>query len=428
NFSNNSYNGIDLLYSSHIALNNISILNNGYNNGYDGLEAYAVFNGSFTNIICNYNNGDGFEGVDIENCVVSNCIIVNNSDSGINFCKSQNTTFSTNIIANNSFGPYSWKGGFYIEDSNNCTISHNSIFRNKEGGLILFNTNKTFITFNAIYKHDENGISITSKSLRNIIANNIIYNNAYTAIHGDSYLESIIDIDKNSITENDFIANKGENTQVYLYGPSFNVHHNYWDDLQPLDEDEDGIVDNPYLLRWNYDENVGIYDEYPLVRPTNIPTIHYLTTPILLYPRSNFPSEFSDQEFEQEWQEISYNGTVRIQWVDPIDSENHQVTISIFYSRNYEENWTELISGIETPYYDWDTTRLVDGYLQLRIIATCTHGESTMDTDEERIQIDNSPPILTDLRASPFSPIFYIMSGLMIVPISRRIKRNNKDD
>jgi hypothetical protein len=161
---------------------------------------------------------------------------------------------------------------------------------------------------------------------------------------------------------------------------------------------------------------------------TNIPTIHYLTTPILLYPRSRSPSEFTDQEYEPEWQEIRYNGTVRIQWVDPIDSGFHQVSISINYSRNYGENWTELISGVETDYYDWDTTAFADGNLQLRIIAICTHGESTMDTDEEMIQIDNSPPLLTDLSATPFSPIFYIVSGLMIVPISRRKKGRKSDN
>ena len=428
NFSNNSYNGIDLSYSHHFILTNLSIIYNGYNNGYEGLKVSTAFNGSFLNIICRYNDGDGFEAVDIENSVVSSCKMVNNSDSGISFYRSNKITFSQNTITNNSFGPYFWKGGFYIEDSNNCTISYNYIFRNSGEGLELLNTNGTVITFNAIYKNENNGISIGSTSMRNRVTNNIIYNNAYTAIYGDSSYESITDLDKNIITGNDFIDNKEEFSQVRLYGSNFDVHHNYWDDLQPLDEDEDGIVDNPYLLRWDYEEDVGIYDEFPLAEPTNIPTIHYLTTPFLLYPRSIPPPEFSDQEFEPEWQEIIYNGTVRIQWVDPIDSENHPVSISILYARAYDENWIELISGVEISYYDWDTTKLANGYLQLRIIATCTHGESTMDTDHEMIQVDNSPPVITDLQASPFSPILYVIFGLMIGSISMKLNMRKSED
>ncbi len=429
---NNSDSGFYLFDSHHVDFADIIILNNSGS----GLDVSSMVNGSFIDITMG-NIGTGFDGNNIEGLIISNCSIYNFEGHGIALDSTHNSIITDNFIMDNTDKYDGNDYGILTQNSYNCTISNNIISRAGRGGIEIENCNKTVITFNAIQKNREFGIRIEQSSFRNTIANNIVYDNCYTAIEGYSYLDTFVsDNDKNIISENDFIANSQaegsyQSMQYYsqadLRGPTFNVHHNYWDNINPLDEDEDGIVDNPYSLSeqmWG-EEEIHLYDEYPQTEPTNQPWIHYLTTPILLYPRSM--PEPDPYEVEIEWQQTRINGTIRMLWITPIDTENHEVTFSVYYSCNYGENWTEIISGIETSYYDWDTTTILDGEIILRVEALCTHGESTMDTDQREIRVDNSPPVLTDLQASPFSPIFYIMSGLTIAPVLKRLRTNKKD-
>ena len=77
-----------------------------------------------------------------------------------------------------------------------------------------------------------------------------------------------------------------------------------------------------------------------------------------------------------------------------------------------------------TSYYDWDTTSMVDGELRLRIVATCSQGDSTLHRELEMIQLDNSPPVITDLKSSPFPLLSSIISLVMITVVIRKIKKD----
>jgi len=408
----NNIGGVSISYAQHCDISNLNILHN------SGFNVNSMNNGSFTNINCAY-LGFGFDGEHAENIFISNWTIFNHSGTGISLEYSKNSIIQNNIILNNSDRYGSNIYGIMARYSINCTILHNSLLRTGRGGIDIIDSNDTVISHNIIQKNRNFGIRLYSLSFRNTITNNIVYHNGLYAITGDLYTTaSILNSDKNEISANDCIANSVDSSQADLQGPNFEVHHNYWDDIHPLDENGDGIVDKSYQVGEIPEWSEKLYDEYPLILPINPPKFHYLTSPILIYPKGWTPPEL-EEEIEIEWQETEINGTVTILWITPIDTEDHQIAYSIFYSRGWEENWTLIISGLENSYYDWDTTTVLDGRVRLKIEATCTHGEHTGNKDQELIRIDNSPPILTDLYSPQFSPIIYILFGMMIILIFR---------
>ncbi len=157
------------------------------------------------------------------------------------------------------------KSGTYIED----------IIVNKTLNIIGENNNNTNISgcFHILadgvtiknFKIDssknpkktlEYGIEVLSNS--STITNNIMYNNTIGIF--------ISEFDDNSIYHNSFINNtlqaddNGNNT---WFNKKFQ-QGNYWDDYKGIDQNNDGIGDNPYNIT-----DSEIQDKYPLMMPYN---------------------------------------------------------------------------------------------------------------------------------------------------------------
>lgn len=246
------------------------------------------------------------------------------------------------------------------------------------------------------------------------------------------------------ITKNDLIYNSWEETEIFrqisLDGDSnildnLNVNHNFYDTYRTPDEDNDGIVDYPYVIGEYWDEEGFVrdyfYDDYPETEPINSAPFHYLSTPVILSPTRWDPATAwmpePEMGYEYEEEKYRFNGTVTIEILAPIDSEGHSITYSLYYFRGWEgdyydwEDWVLIASGITTTTYDWDTTVVLDEYYRLSVVAFCSEGLNSTFRDNQEIHIDNSPPELTNLTS--FAMVSLILSAFIVITVIQRKNR-----
>lgn len=420
----NDGNGIYLDDSKHISIHNIKTISNKYT----GLGVTYSNNHTFTNINSSFNHGSGISFNNVHNSTISNSDIYNNSINGIHLDDSKNNTLDTNIVYNNgNSSNHQREYGIYLHYySNECKVTSNSVFSNEEG-IHISNVEDSLISNNYIYDNAGNGIHLDS-SAGNIISNNIVYHNRGIGIYGYYWIEPGDPIPENNIIKlNDFIGNNYLELSFYqsdCSGSNYQIDHNFWDNYRFPNNDGDDYVDYPLKVgdTGTYGEDQYHYDDYPLTEPTNdYSSIHYLTSPIITSPTS------WDSANPEEWLQTRINGTVTIQWLEPLDTDDHTVTYSLYYKQQgfwEEQNWTEIISGLTTTSYDWDTTNLIDGQYNLMINATCSHGLISFYMEEGgQFEINNSPPILSDAYASP-SPFLLILVSIITLGIINRYKRN----
>ncbi|MFX0122207.1 MAG: right-handed parallel beta-helix repeat-containing protein [Candidatus Hodarchaeota archaeon] len=419
----NKGDGISLDDFRFCSFHNITTINNSYN----GLRGSYSSNITFSNINSSYNYKDGISWTDVHNSIISNSNCYNNSGNGIKLDNSQNNTLLTNIIYNNGIPfNYDTDAGINLYYVKACNMTSNSVYSN-EIGIYLSNTNNSFISNNAIYNNLGVGFSF-QHSAGNIVANNIIYHNRGYGFYSYYWIESGDPTPENNILRrNDFIGNGYHGQYFYqsdFDGPNFQVDYNFWDNYRFPDSDKNDVVDYPLIVGHYWVEGVedpNFYDEYPQTQPNNPDSsIHYLTSPIITFPTSWDPANPDD------WRESLINGTVTIQWLKPIDTEDHTITYSLYYLQQgwgvEEGNWTEITSGLTTTSYDWDTTNIIDSQYYIRINATCSHGLRSVYQDQGVFSIDNSPPLLTDAQASSY-PFVFIFISVIILGVVKKQKK-----
>ncbi|MFX0181656.1 MAG: nitrous oxide reductase family maturation protein NosD [Candidatus Hodarchaeota archaeon] len=426
---NNGGNGLKIAYSNYSTLTNIAVSNNGY-----GLYMDQTHYCTLYNITSSFNRNNGISYQDCYNSVMSNSNIYNNSNLGIELTGSIGSSFnrisSNHIYKNNG-------NGINFGHSNNNIFSGNRVYKNGQG-IYVSESDYSQIVSNVIYDNFGNGIYIYN-SFNGNISFNTIYRNMYKGIQCSFYSEngggpSTI------ITKNDLIYNNWDEIQIFyqirLEGDSYvddvyDVNHNFYDTYRTPDDDNDGLVDYPYVIGEYWEEKqYYFYDDYPETEPIIPATIHYLSTPIILSPTRWDPAtEWMPEPeigFEYEEEKYLYNGTITIKLLAPIDSEGHSITYSLYYTKEWTwesglQDWTLLASGITTTTYDWDTTKVVDADYNLAVVATCSEGLNSTFIDTERIQINNSPPELTNLTS--FSTVSLILSAFVVITV---IQRKNK--
>ncbi|MFX1512488.1 MAG: NosD domain-containing protein [Promethearchaeota archaeon] len=242
-----------------------------------GTTVYVVIQNNLLNnlggssISINLNN--------VESCIIRNNIISN----GVNAIKSYQ---SKDIkIESNSISETRDKGIHLISSSDNNIIINNSIRNTKGEGIEIYDCTGNIIVNNSIFNSDNDGITLVSSHEHSILYNNInttdfgikfVSVSSYNLISNNSisktrdfgiYLEEGSNyniVTWNNLREN----NQYGNSQAY--GTTTNsFDYNYWDDWTSPDVNEDGIVDNPYLINAGYEE---IYDLHPLVLPNSLTT------------------------------------------------------------------------------------------------------------------------------------------------------------
>lgn len=171
------------------------------------------------------------------------------------------------------------------------------------------------------------------------------------------------------IHHNDFLGNGPNSTlQAFDNGLNNTFAFNYWDEWITPDSDEDGIVDDPYVI-------AGIannQDSYPLAFPT-LPQSHLLSIPKIISPS---PGE-------------TLSGNFSIQWTPSVDSWGHSVHYSIFHSSDNGTTWTSLVTGLPSTSYQWDTVNMEDGSYLIKVVAQCIAGLTLSDVSPTLITIEN---------------------------------------
>ncbi|MFX0209735.1 MAG: right-handed parallel beta-helix repeat-containing protein [Candidatus Hodarchaeota archaeon] len=290
------------------------------------IQNNKVFNSSYNGVLLRYSNSSTL----IDNYVQ------NTDGEGLVLAYSEYNTLIGNSIVNNAMI------GCTIGYSSHSTLISNNIHINSYGCYILSSTNISF-------------------SL------NIFENNSEYAIYLSSSENSLL-------TQNDFLFNKqtgGSQSYDSQTNPTLKniFEYNYWNDWIVPDNDLNRIVDQPYSI----DGPANNQDLYPLTVPYS-QYVHTLTDPFVVYP--NGGEILSDM--------------ITIQWTPSIDSWDHNVRYTLYYSKDGGTTWILLQADLTKTSYEWDTNTVPDGteYL-IHVVVNCSEGLNSSDYSNSQFYIEN---------------------------------------
>ncbi len=298
---------------------------------------FILRNSIFDGININF----GGMGIILDN--VKNGYIVNNTikgcSQGIVIVNSENIIVSGNRFINNG------AQGIFLVDTINSLIgdniliaqSYNSSSSSSDYGMEVHNSQENTFIYNTIQKFRLYGVSVSSLSTNN----QFLYNN--------------------------FVDNhEGLSSQAYdTSSDNNNFSYNYWKDFTTPDDNEDGIVDLPYLI--DGDNNS---DPFPQTTPIN----HILTTP------NPFLAIFQGSQVSE---------TLTIHWSQSVDSHNTEVTYSVYYSKE-QIFWKPIELKTSELSVELNTNQLADGTYHLRVIAQSATGLISYGMLDKTILVSNS--------------------------------------
>ncbi|MHA2237399.1 MAG: NosD domain-containing protein [Candidatus Hodarchaeales archaeon] len=349
---------------------NGQIVNNTITNTIGGNNERTGIAFSYSNNIIVTNNTLFNHEFAFETVVSSSNIIHNNSFyeniNGI-LGRGDNNVFSNNLFSQNNLA-------LDIKQSNNNTISGNYILNNYEDGIYLDSTFGTRIISNIIYKNSWRGIAASSSNNNVIMNNSLRENGGYGVIIEENSNENLIS--KNNFENNNPLGWK----QALDDGVNSCFLQNCWSDWLIPDSDSDGIVDSPYFLEGNANNN----DTFPLT------TIEYVYMNI---------SKILTQNILYPIKDTILNGTVNLLWtvtVGPYHIETEYINLiydiqyDIYFSSDGGKNWLLIVDNLTTNQYLWNTTSIPDGsnYL-IKILTSNTNGYA-IETISDSFSIRNS--------------------------------------
>lgn len=205
---------------------------------------------------------DNFEGFYMStrsnlNVLTQNQVYHNTVLGGFHLSSSSSNTFTHNSVYDNTHG-------FFIEDSENETLTSNSVFDNKlsavyGSGIYMWQSTKSNINSNLIYNNPvgilENGNALWG-------GGHTIYNN---------FLSNPQNVE--AWWANTWSIQKTAGTNI-IGGPY--LGGNFWSDYTGKDNDGDGLGDTQMTIRMPQPFGFGIGADYqPLVIPTTGPTADF---------------------------------------------------------------------------------------------------------------------------------------------------------
>lgn len=194
--------------------------------------------------------------------VISENIFLGNG-YGILLIDSRNNILKDNKLSENKYGIFF----AYLNSSNRKNIIRdNLIFNNSQDGICMLRSWNSMVENNRIFDNEGDAILLKGKGGNNIIKNNLVKNNEGRGISIDSETQN------NLVYLNNFVDNKesscgnyysrfysGSKIKYVFRGKTFiNYLGNYWSDYIFLDNDQDGVGDIPYNL-------INSQDSYPLM-------------------------------------------------------------------------------------------------------------------------------------------------------------------
>jgi len=122
--------------------------------------------------------------------------------------------------------------------------------------------------------------------------------------------------------------------------------------------------------------------------------------------------ERQPQRFEPPPQGHTQKGWQSVVW-SARDENDDELVYTIYYRGEGEKNWKLLKDKVEHKFYSWDTTTMPDGAYYLEIVASDAPSNPpedalTAERESDRFEVDNTPPVVENLRAEPASPQVHV--------------------
>jgi sugar lactone lactonase YvrE/flavin-binding protein dodecin len=115
----------------------------------------------------------------------------------------------------------------------------------------------------------------------------------------------------------------------------------------------------------------------------------------------------SSTRFEQPPQGVLQKGYQTVVWTAHDDNED-ELQYAVYYRGENETAWKLLKDKLDQRFYSFDTTALPDGAYYLKIVASDSPSNPpaaalTAERESERFEVDNTPPVVEELRVGPAS-------------------------
>ena len=375
---------------------------NVWNNTIQESDSWGVLVTESVSIIVTNNTIHDITGVDSaglyslgsEYCEFSNNTIRNVNGWGILADYSTNCTITVNIVSESS------KEGIRLRDSSENNMTLNEITHSELNGIKLGNSHRCRIEQNLVGYSLSNGISIEA-SIDCLVSDNVLYEGGGYAldISGDStdiisntlYKSQLQGLrcqsNNNNVTRNNFIQNNLAfslpSSWLVDLGTDNDITGNYYEIWTWPDENEDDIVDQPYL----YDYVGENSDNEPHVKVFQTDLMHILTRPILI-----FPNETMDG--------TKFWGPVQLLWSVSSDTFGHDATYNVSVSNNGGTSWIEIGHDLLDTNLEWNSLEYTESAeYRFKVIAQCTDGLVSEYTTGVEYEVKNHtlsvPTVLT---------------------------------
>ena len=202
---------------------NAKIIDNNISDNYAGVKLIRSDNNTISSNDISDNTGQGIVLQQSEENLIEGNTANNSLYYGLLITSlSHNNTVEGNIFGNNK-GASGYGSGIRIDDSNDNEISSNQLNDNDQGIKIVDNSDDNEVFDNTIHNNEKYGILIIKDT--RLCVDNIVYgNNINNPLGVNAY-------DNGTGTEWDYLG-----------------QGNYWGDYPGVDDNDDGIGDNPYYF------------------------------------------------------------------------------------------------------------------------------------------------------------------------------------
>jgi outer membrane protein assembly factor BamB len=113
----------------------------------------------------------------------------------------------------------------------------------------------------------------------------------------------------------------------------------------------------------------------------------------------------STAKFDQPPQGTQQKGYQSVLW-SAHDENDDDLRYAVYFRGESEHDWKLLKDNLDQKFYSWDTTTMPDGAYYLRIVASDAPSNPPAEAlkterESERFEVDNTPPSIADLQATP---------------------------
>lgn len=110
-------------------------------------------------------------------------------------------------------------------------------------------------------------------------------------------------------------------------------------------------------------------------------------------------------KFEAQPQGVLQKGYQSVLW-SAHDENDDDLKFAVYFRGENQKDWLLLKDNLDQRFYSWDTTTMPDGAYYLKIVASDAPSNPpavalTAERESERFEVDNTPPTISKIEASP---------------------------